>query len=181
LVLDLDETLVCAHPALFQDRGYAASANTFLQVFGDDGVRCRPFVKDLLAAAWRLGFEVVVWTAGHEDYAAPVIDALELLARTEEPGFRVSHRLYRDSCTVVQASRVRGGHLMMIKDLARLQRPLRKTLIVDNNPDAFHWHTQNSIAIRDFEGDAEDADLVDLGAFLTKIAAFEDIRPALKA
>ncbi|KAJ1490905.1 HAD-like domain-containing protein, partial [Baffinella frigidus] len=67
-------------------------------------------------------FEVVAFTAGLAEYAAPIIDHLD-------PAGLISHRLYREDTTVI------GG--VHIKDLARLNRDLAKIIIVDNSPESY--------------------------------------------
>jgi RNA polymerase II subunit A small phosphatase-like protein len=62
-------------------------------------------------------YEIVVFTTGLEEYASDVIDKLD------PKGF-IQHRLYR------QHARSIGTHL--IKDLAALNRPLARTVLVDN-------------------------------------------------
>ena len=65
----------------------------------DFGTGKRPFVVEFLLKAVK-HWEIVVMTAGQEEYASPVLDALENLC-----GRRViKHRLYREACTVVNSS-----------------------------------------------------------------------------
>jgi len=70
------------------------------------------------------------------------------------------HRLYKDSTRFYQ-----GKH---IKDLSKLNRDLRKVVIIDDDPDAFRFQPQNGIRIKPFKDpkDKADSSLDKLRAFL---------------
>ena len=68
-------------------------------------------------------FEVVIFTAGLKEYADFILNQMDPHHRL------INFRLYRDSCLYQ-----RGVYL---KDLSRLGRDLKKTLIIDNIGDNF--------------------------------------------
>ena len=103
LVLDLDETLI--HTVVDPVSKIATTHQ-------------RPGLEGFLESVAAL-FEIVIFTAGLEQYASPLIDQLD-------PKGLVGHRLYR------QHTRRIGNHSMIIKDLATLNRPLSRTVMVDN-------------------------------------------------
>ena len=67
-------------------------------------------------------FEVVVFTAGLKEYADWILNQIDKHKY-------ISHRLYRNNCIF------NGG--VYLKDLNRLGRDLKKTIIVDNIADNF--------------------------------------------
>jgi CTD small phosphatase-like protein 2 len=146
LVLDLDETLVhCSTEFLpradfefgvhFQDTDY----NIY--------VKCRPHLNAFLKYASTY-FEVVIFTASQKAYADRLLNILD-----PENNF-IHHRLFRDACVYVA-----GNYL---KDLSVLNRDLRRTVIVDNSPQAFGYHVENGIPILTWIDDENDCELVQL-------------------
>ena len=101
LVLDLDETLI---------HTVTDPVSNVSTTHSRPGLRY--FLRSVASR-----FEVVIFTAGLEEHASPLIDALDA------DGV-VRHRLFR------QHTRSIGDKL--IKDLATLNRPLSRTVIVDN-------------------------------------------------
>ncbi|XP_076955225.1 uncharacterized protein LOC143629977 [Bidens hawaiensis] len=167
--LDLDETLIHSVPAsgLIRPRHYDFLVNPLL-----DGERVtfyvtkRPFVDEFLKFLHEKGFEVVVFTAGIEEYASLVLDTLD------RDGL-ISHRLYRDSCTEVDGR--------FVKDLSNLGRDLKKGVIVDDNPNSYSLQPENAIPIGAFVDDEKDDELKKLmSGFFMKCDGFEDLRDAVK-
>ena len=118
VVLDLDETLI--HSTLFRDTSIAITPPgnyDFLVTFGREVayVTKRPFVDEFLQYLNQKNFEVVIFTAGSEEYASPVLDRLD-------PNGFILHRLYRNSRKLVD-----GKH---VKDLSNLGRDLKNVVIV---------------------------------------------------
>ncbi|PWA59030.1 Dullard phosphatase domain, eukaryotic [Artemisia annua] len=125
VVLDLDETLI--HSTLFRDTSIAITPPgnyDFLVTFGREVayVTKRPFVDEFLQYLNQKNFEVVIFTAGSEEYASPVLDRLDL------NGF-IRHRLYRNSRKLVD-----GKH---VKDLSNLGRDLKNVVIMDDRPRSY--------------------------------------------
>jgi len=104
-VLDLDETLI-----------------HFFEMSSDQGhFLVRPGAHKFLEDMSKL-YEIVIFTAGMQDYADGVLDLLD------QEG-RISYRLYRQHCQ-------RDGPVY-IKDLSLIGRDLKRTIIVDNLADNF--------------------------------------------
>ena len=81
--------------------------------------------------------EVVMFTAGLEDYACPIADRLQ----SQYGAFK--HRLYRPAT-------VTSPTYPCIKDLSRLGRDLKRTVLVDDTPLAFLNQPDNGVPILGF-------------------------------
>ena len=142
LVLDLDETLIHFKPNPNSD--------------SSGKIMIRPFLYDFLKSV-RTYYELIIFTAATEDYANPIINAIE----KDEKYF--DHRLYRIHTTIIDND--------FVKDLSKLGRDLNRTIIVDNMKQNYKNQPDNGITIRPFWGkDVEDTALVDLLDILEKIA-----------
>lgn len=124
----------------------------------------RPFVDELLEFLSK-DFEIVVFTAGIEEYASKVLDRLDTKAV-------ISHRLYRDSCREVDGK--------FVKDLSELGREMSRVVIVDDNPNSYVFQPQNAIPIIPFVDDLEDVELKRLINFFKQLDGVDDTREAVK-
>jgi CTD small phosphatase-like protein 2 len=160
LVLDLDETLVHCSVEGGADSDLIFPVN-FNGVTYQVGVKMRPHMERFLRAVADK-FEVVVFTASQQVYADTLLDIIDPQREL------IKHRLFRDSCLLVE-----GNYL---KDLNVLGRDLAKTVLVDNSPHAFGYQVDNGIPI-----DPNDTELLKLATFLESIQDVDDVRPLVRA
>ena len=142
LVLDLDETLI-------HFKAYPNDDSSGILQF-------RPFLSEFLSGVNNY-YELVVFTAATQDYADPIINAIE------QKGTSFDHRLYRIHTRVINND--------FVKDLSRLGRDMSRIIIVDNMEQNYKLQPNNGITIRPFWGkDTNDLALFDLLHILRKIA-----------
>ena len=175
VVLDLDECLI--HSRLSSDqesfrqeedrKANSQACDEFVFQL-DDGeivrVNKRPGLDKFLESIYR-DYEVMVYTAGIENYAGPLLDILDPQNRF----FRA--RLYRDSCVYANG--------IYTKDLAMFGRPMNRIVLVDNNAMCFLPQLNNGIPISAFYDDVSDTALTVLQSFLERIKNEQDVRPFL--
>eukprot|EP00826_Nyctotherus_ovalis_P035278 TRINITY_DN3017_c0_g3_i1.p1 TRINITY_DN3017_c0_g3~~TRINITY_DN3017_c0_g3_i1.p1 ORF type:complete len:226 (+),score=55.46 TRINITY_DN3017_c0_g3_i1:921-1598(+) len=152
LVLDLDETLVCA-----------SSVSNTLQ---DCVVNIRPGAKEFIKEMSKY-YELVIFTAGTKDYADYALQFVD-------PEGKITHRLYREHVTP------KGN--VAVKDISRLGRDLKKIIIIDNIAENFQLQQANGIFIQTWENDEKDTSLCDLMPVLKQIVELKvpDVRVALR-
>ncbi|KAI8982342.1 HAD-like domain-containing protein, partial [Mycotypha africana] len=161
LVLDLDETLIHTYRSKTADNGSGIEAD--YMVFAENGYSCllagklRPGVFEFLSWAAK-SFEIVVWTAGREDYASMARHCLD------PEGVLIRHMLSRNSCIRMKSAKTK--EIMYIKDLCALGRDLSKTFLVDNTPHAASLNLSNLIPIEAYFGGGSDNELMELRKFL---------------
>jgi len=166
VVLDLDETLV--HASLSKIPG---SEITF-EVELPDNVytvyaKKRPGLMNFLKRCSER-YELVLFTASKKIYADKLISLID-----PDKKF-IRHRMYRDHCRQLM--------LNYIKDLSVLGRDMKKTIIVDNSPQAFSFQVNNGIPIRSWFGSGDDQELSTLERILESLTENNptDIRETLK-
>eukprot|EP00741_Cyanophora_paradoxa_P011031 tig00020553_g10663.t1 len=158
LVLDLDESLVhssfqpTAEPDIVLP--FAVGDHVYTMYVGK-----RPGVDEFLRRMGEL-YEVVIFTASLSKYADPLLDKLD-----KHKVIRA--RLFRDACITL-----RGCY---VKDLTRLGRPLKNTIIVDNSPASYVLQPQNAVPVTSWFGSTEDRELYDLIPFLEQAAHADDV------
>ena len=154
LVLDLDETLI----------HFKANPNN-----EESGtIKIRPYLYQFLDSIKKY-YELVVFTAATQEYADPIINALEYNKKKY-----FDYRLYRIHTIIIDND--------FVKDLSKLGRDLSRIIIVDNMEQNYKLQKNNGITIRPFWGkDNEDSALIDLLDILLKIAEKNlDVRTGLK-
>ena len=90
-------------------------------------------------------FEIILFTAGTQDYADPILDIIEKKKKFFDK------RLYRQHTILIDN--------ILIKDLSKLGRDLSKVIIVDNMPQNFKLQKENWIFIKNFDGSKNDCKL----------------------
>jgi len=166
LVLDLDETLVHSSFKPVPNADYVVP----IEIDGNQHhvyVLKRPHVDAFLKAMKPL-FEVVLFTASLSKYADPVTDLLDINRSCR-------YRLFREHCVF--------HHGSYVKDLSRLGRDVKKTVIVDNSPASYIFHPNNAIGCTSWFDDKDDRELLDLIPFFEHLATLDDVtgvRPNLQ-
>ncbi|XP_010538579.1 PREDICTED: carboxy-terminal domain RNA polymerase II polypeptide A small phosphatase 1-like [Tarenaya hassleriana] len=165
IVLDLDETLI--HSSTERPEGpydFVVRPRIDGQMLTFFVIK-RPGVDEFLR---KIGekYTVVVFTAGLPEYASMVLDHLDPRRRV------ISHRLFRNSCTIMDGR--------LVKDLGRVVGDMRRVVIVDDNPNSYALQPENAFPIKPFTDDLMDEELRKLGAFFDDCDGFDDMRVALK-
>jgi len=123
----------------------------------------REFLEELSAFA-----EVIIFTAGLEDYARPIIDAVDPSGRL------FAGRIYREGT-------LKTEYYQCVKDMARLNRDLHRTVLVDDTPLAFLHQPDNGVPVLGFRGDPDDRLLLEAVLPLLQVLDQEaDVRDVLQ-
>jgi len=184
VVLDIDETLVHTYfseqvKAKVKYNAETGSAepdtvlhSDFFQINIENcvaNVYKRPNLDWFLKEASKK-FELITFTAGIEDYGRQVLKGID-----SEKSF-ITHSLFRHNCS----NCYQGFSQLFTKDLNILNRPLNRTVLVDNNPICFVLQPENGIPIRSYYAEAEDSDLKYLMSMLDLLSKEPDVRPLLR-
>ncbi|KAM1020245.1 hypothetical protein ACFX13_042241 [Malus domestica] len=184
VVLDLDETLVCAYetsglPTVVRTQATEGGLKWFELECVSSDKECdgkpkvnyvtvfeRPGLHDFLKQVSQFA-ELVLFTAGLEGYARPLVDRIDV-------DNLFSYRLYRPSTTSTE-------YREHVKDLSGLSKDMRRIVIVDNNPFSFLLQPLNGIPCIPFSaGQTHDKQLLDvLLPLLKQLSLQKDVRPAL--
>ncbi|EAX89220.1 NLI interacting factor-like phosphatase family protein [Trichomonas vaginalis G3] len=151
LVLDLDETLVHSSFIAVPNADFSFQIGVDANCLGIY-VCVRPGAEDFLKTLGEL-YELVLFTASTKFYADLVVDQID-------PDKNIKYRLYRESC-----SDLGGSH---VKDLSKIGRDLKKTIIIDNSPMAYILQPYNAIPITSWYDDKNDKELFTIMNVLTK-------------
>lgn len=166
LVLDLDETLIFA-----TQRPLARPAD--FRVF-QYHVYLRPQVEAFLA--WCVSaFEVAVWTAATEDYAACVV--ARLFGSVEQVAFLWGRR----RCTNCYDAETRDQY--WVKDFRKVRKRgyrLEQVIVVDDTARKHERNYGNLVEVRRWEGDEDDDELLDLREYLGTLATVANVRAVEK-
>ena len=84
----------------------------------------------------------------------------------------MQHRLFRESCVMVQGN--------FLKDLHVIGRDYSRMALVDNSPHAYGFQIENGIPIESWFDDDTDTELLKLVGFLRRAFAAEDVRTVIK-
>lgn len=183
-MLDLDETLVCAYessslPATVRTQAIEAGLHCFdmecissekdaegRQRMNHVTVFERPGLHEFLQQTSEFA-DLILFTAGLEGYAKPLVDRIDA-------NNRFCHRLYRPST-------VNTEYRDHVKDLSCLSTDFRKIVLVDNNPYSFLLQPLNGIPCLTFSaGQPMDNQLMGvIFPLLKHLSLQKDVRPAL--
>ncbi|KAL8218103.1 hypothetical protein R6Q57_021476 [Mikania cordata] len=184
VVLDLDETLVCAYetsslPAIVRNQAIDAGLKWFELECVSTDKECegkpkvnyvtvfeRPGLHEFLTQLSHFA-DLVLFTAGLEGYAKPLVDKIDAENR-------FSHRLYRPSTTSTEFRE-------HVKDLSCISTNFGRIVIVDNNPFSFLLQPVNGIPCIPFSaGQPHDDQLLEvLLPLLKQLSQQGDVRPVL--
>ncbi|KAI7741531.1 hypothetical protein M8C21_022338 [Ambrosia artemisiifolia] len=184
VVLDLDETLVCAYetsglPDSIRKQATEAGLTWFeLECVSSDKegdgkpkvnyvtVFERPGLHEFLNQLSKFA-ELVLFTAGLEGYAKPLVDRIDAENR-------ISRRFYRPSTISTE-------YREHVKDLSFVSKDFCRIVIVDNNPFSFLLQPVNGIPCIPFSaGQPHDDQLLEvLLPLLKQLSEQRDVRPVL--
>ncbi len=162
LILDLDETL------LFATEERLAYPEAF--VVGTCYVYPRPHLDRFLAAC-AVHFDLAVWTASSESYAA------EVVAKIFEAGPPPKFVWARDRCTMRSDPDTR--EMYRVKDLKKVRAqgyPLEHVIVVDDTARKHERNYGNLVIVHPFEGDDADDELIHLEHYLLTLADAPNVR-----
>lgn len=162
LILDLDETLICASDD--------ASGPPYEFIVGPYFVHRRPFLEPFLKAA-SLTYQLAVWSSSTEDYVAAVVR--QIIPRD----ITLSFQWGRSRCS--QRFDPELHEYYWAKDLKKVKRlgyNLDRVLIVEDSPEKVERSYGNAIYVKSYEGDPTDQELQKLGPYLARLAKCENFR-----
>lgn len=162
LLLDLDETLIHS-----EEKKPGVNYDAVLQlknprgIIEHIGVRIRPYCTEFLERMSQK-FEVVVFTAGKQEYAEKVIKTLD----PQNKYF--SGSLFRQNCS--------KAHQFHIKDFRVIgNRKIKNMVLVDNLLYSFAANFENGIPIKPYIMGKDDWELMYLADVLTKLNHGDDV------
>lgn len=164
LFLDLDETLV--HSAF---KPFYVKADITLNISFDQKnhtiyVLKRPHVDEFLDKMSKI-FELVIFTASIPEYANPLLNKLD-------PNKHITSRLFREHCT--------ASNNLFVKDLKRVGRHLKDTILLDNNPVSYAFNKENGLPILTWHSNKNDSELLKLIPLLEYLSKTDDVRDSIQ-
>lgn len=165
LVLDLDETLVHSSFKPIPKPDFIIPVEID-RVVHHVYVLKRPYVDEFLLRASK-HYELVIFTASLSKYADPLLDKLDVHNV-------LKHRLFRESCVISGTA--------YVKDLRKLNRKLKDTIIVDNSPPSYLFQPANAVPCASWFDDKADTQLLDFCPVIeTTMKNVPDVRTLLDA
>ena len=149
VVLDLDQTLICAEELKTFDmkKHRQKMKNYRYEIFENHYIIFeRPGLQKFLDYLFK-NYNVAVWTAASKDYALFVIDKFVL----NKPERKLDFIFYSYHCEL--SNKIKNGlkSLCMLWDVFKLKRYKHSnTVIVDDNPDVRKRQESNVIAVKEF-------------------------------
>ena len=111
-------------------------------------------------------YELVIYTASLSKYADPLLDWLD-------PAGFCSYRLFREHCTFYNG--------IFVKDLSRIDRNLKDTIIIDNSPASYMMHPECALPITSWYDCMRDTELYMLTPILESLSKLNDVRTVIKS
>lgn len=99
-------------------------------------------------------------------YADPVLDLLDIHKV-------IDYRLFREACTIHKATNY-------VKDLTRLGRDMKGTLIIDNSPHSYLFQPDHALPCTSWFDERSDRELLDMIPYLELIAQADDVVDILR-
>ncbi|XP_078162433.1 uncharacterized protein LOC144557740 [Carex rostrata] len=184
VVLDLDETLVCAYETssltdFVRSQAIEGGLKSFeIEFFSSSKevegkpkinhvtVFERPGLEEFLQEVSKFA-DLVLFTAGLEGYARPLVDRIDVKNR-----FKL--RLYRPATVSTE-------YREHVKDMTCISKDLNRIVIVDNNPFSFLLQPLNGIPCVPFSPSqpSDDQLLSVLLPLLKELSVHRDVRPLL--
>lgn len=175
VILDLDETLVHATRT-------PVFAHWQFEVFNYK-VFTRPYLHDFLKELQQ-HFRVAVWSSASDDYVEAVVKHIFPKDYPLEFVWGRSHCTYRTNyAKISELGYSDPSHFHYIKNLKKLRRKgfsMKRMLIIDDTPSKCALNYGNAIYPGEFNGDANDDELIWLSRYLKRFEAMPDVRPLEK-
>lgn len=113
-------------------------------------------------------YDVILYTAGTEEYATNVLRILD-------PAYHIKNRYFRQ-----HTIRIKSG--MHTKSLGLFDNDLSRIVLVDNSYVSFMFDPDNGIPIKSFYGDdVNDQELRRIATILSMLEDVEDVRVVLRS
>ena len=142
LVLDLDETLIHTSPYSHIPHDFSLDTDfRYKQDLKGVGyyVSKRPGLEKFLKDMSEI-YELVVFTAGTQDYADAILDIID-------ESKLISHRLYRQHCTKFS-----------VKDLSKIGRDAKNTILLDNRTGCYSLQVDQGLPIASWYDNKSDTE-----------------------
>ena len=113
-------------------------------------------------------FEIITFTAGTKEYADNILNIID------NKNNIINYRLYRNHTTII--------NLNVYKDLSKIGRDLKKTIIIDNLKDNYKLQFNNGIYIKTWTSDINDNWLKEIKRILITIVKKQvnDVRKVIE-
>jgi RNA polymerase II subunit A small phosphatase-like protein len=174
VILDLDETLIHAHPIPLENHKWDFEFETYK-------VYKRPFLEEFLEALPQY-FRVAVWSSASDDYVQYIVDhifpknnPLEFVWGRSKCTWKADHNMISDMGYVDYQNHFNYAKLLRKvkkKGIASLER----MVIVDDTPKKCLQNYGNAIYPDIFDGDKYDDELPDLLKYLITLKDVENVR-----
>ena len=166
IVLDLDETLIYYEDDNYEEEEEEEDDEENKQV-NNNNIILRPGLYEFLDNLIKLKCELIIFSSSKRERAEEIIKMIEKNKKY------FNTRLYREYCTLIGSA--------YVKDISKLGRDIKKTIIIDNDIGCFYLQQENGILVKSFTGNGDDKKLFNLYQILSNIVknSFSDIRSEL--